>query len=179
MALALLLATVLLGGCVELPERLDALADSSREFAVVHPVVTGAALMAARAALHKPQHVGVVCNPHCGLASNPGIDGGRVRLAASLTTASRGGGGSGAELGTPILVTPAESLAPYRAARIELPALAGYEVFAVASRFTVAPHATSDAADTAVHRRRCGTDGFGHACSALKGRLNERASPRT
>lgn len=70
-ALALLLTTVLLGGCAELPDRLDALADRSREFAVLHPVVTGGALMAARAALHKPQHLGVLCNPHCRLASNP------------------------------------------------------------------------------------------------------------
>lgn len=37
----------------------------------MHPAVTGAALMAARAALRKPQHLRVMCNPHCRLGSNP------------------------------------------------------------------------------------------------------------
>lgn len=66
---ALALLSVLLSGCAELPDRLDALADAGREFAVVHPAVTGAALVAARAALHKPQHLGVMCNPHCKLGN--------------------------------------------------------------------------------------------------------------
>jgi hypothetical protein len=65
-----LLALVLLSGCVELPDRLDTLADTGREFATVHPVVTGAALMAARAALHKPQHLLLMCDPRCRLGSN-------------------------------------------------------------------------------------------------------------
>lgn len=68
---ALALLTVLLGGCAGLPDRLDALADTGREFAVMHPAVTGAALMAARAALRKPQHLGVMCNPRCRLGSSP------------------------------------------------------------------------------------------------------------
>jgi hypothetical protein len=68
---ALTLLALLLSGCAELPDRLDALSDSGREFATVHPFVTGAALMAARAALRKPQHLGLTCNPRCRLGSNP------------------------------------------------------------------------------------------------------------
>ena len=64
-ALALLLCVTWLGGCAEMPDRLDALADAGRDFAVVHPAVTGAAVIAARAALHKPQHLGLMCNPRC------------------------------------------------------------------------------------------------------------------
>lgn len=71
-ALALALATVVLSGCAEMPDRLDALADAGRNFAVVHPAVSGAALIAARAALHKPQHLRVMCNPRCRLGSSPG-----------------------------------------------------------------------------------------------------------
>jgi hypothetical protein len=66
-----LLAVVLLSGCAELPDRLDAFADAGREFAAVHPAVTGAALMAARVALRKPQHLRVMCDPHCRLGSSP------------------------------------------------------------------------------------------------------------
>jgi hypothetical protein len=82
---ALALMTVFFSGCAGLPDRLDALADTGREFAVVHPVVTGAALMAARAALHKPQHLGVVCNPRCRVGSSPSpgaVAVGRVALLA-------------------------------------------------------------------------------------------------
>ena len=61
----------LLGGCAGIPDRLDAFADAGREFAVVHPALTGAALIAARAALRKPQHLRVMCNPHCRLGGNP------------------------------------------------------------------------------------------------------------
>ena len=68
---ALALLSVLLCGCAEFPDRLDALADASREFAAVHPAVTGAALIAARAALHKPQHLAVICDPHCRLGGHP------------------------------------------------------------------------------------------------------------
>jgi hypothetical protein len=67
----LTLSVFLLSGCAEMPDRLDMLADTGREFAIVHPVVTGAALMAARAALHKPQHLLVMCDPRCRVGSNP------------------------------------------------------------------------------------------------------------
>lgn len=69
-ALALLLCSTWLSGCAEMPDRLDALADAGRSFAVVHPAVTGAALIAARAALHKPQHLGLMCNPRCRVGSS-------------------------------------------------------------------------------------------------------------
>jgi hypothetical protein len=75
---ALALLSVLLSGCAGLPDRLDALADAGREFAVVHPLATRAALIAARAALHKPQHLRVMCNPHCRLGSDPPPRGGAV-----------------------------------------------------------------------------------------------------
>ena len=52
-------------GCAELPDRLDNLADAGREFAVAHPAMSRTALIAARAALRKPQHLRVVCDPHC------------------------------------------------------------------------------------------------------------------
>src|SRR5207302_8958817 len=68
---ALALMAALLSGCAGIPDRLDAFADAGREFAVVHPALTGAALSAARAALRKPQHLRVMCNPHCRLGSNP------------------------------------------------------------------------------------------------------------
>ncbi len=53
------------GGCAELPDRLDNLADAGRDFALTHPTVTRAALVAARAALRKPQNVRLVCDPEC------------------------------------------------------------------------------------------------------------------
>jgi len=63
---ALLLGLMaLMEGCAELPDRLDNLADAGREFAAGHPVVSRAALVAARAALRKPQRVRIVCDPHC------------------------------------------------------------------------------------------------------------------
>src|SRR5205085_1130370 len=65
------MGAALLGGCAGIPDRLDAFADAGREFAVVHPALTGAALIAARAALRKPQHLRVMCNPHCRLGSSP------------------------------------------------------------------------------------------------------------
>ena len=66
LSVALLLGLITLTeGCAELPDRLDNLADAGREFAVVHPVITRTALAAARAALRKPQHLRVVCAPHC------------------------------------------------------------------------------------------------------------------
>jgi hypothetical protein len=68
---AFALVAALLCGCAGIPDRLDAFADASREFAAVHPAVTGAALMAARVALRKPQHLRVICSPHCRLGSNP------------------------------------------------------------------------------------------------------------
>ncbi len=52
-------------GCAELPDRLDNLADAGREFAVAHPMVSRTALIAARAALRKPQHLRVVCESEC------------------------------------------------------------------------------------------------------------------
>jgi hypothetical protein len=55
----------LTGGCAEFPDRLDNLADAGREFAVVHPVMTRTALVAARVALRKPQHLRVECDTHC------------------------------------------------------------------------------------------------------------------
>ena len=42
-----------LHGCADLPERLDGIAH------------------AARAALHRRQHLGLVCNPHCRITSYP------------------------------------------------------------------------------------------------------------
>ena len=68
---ALALLSVLLSGCAEMPDRLDALADAGRDFAVVHPAMTGAALIAARAALRKPQHLAVMCNPRCQFGGHP------------------------------------------------------------------------------------------------------------
>jgi hypothetical protein len=68
---AFALVAALLSGCAGIPDRLDAFADASREFAAVHPAVTGAALMAARVALRKPQHLRVICSPHCRLGSSP------------------------------------------------------------------------------------------------------------
>jgi hypothetical protein len=68
---AFALVAALLSGCAGIPDRLDAFADASREFAAVHPALTGAALMAARVALRKPQHLRVICSPHCRLGSNP------------------------------------------------------------------------------------------------------------
>ena len=68
---ALLLLSVLVGGCANLPDRLDGLADAARQFAVVHPAMTGTALIAARGALHRPQHLGLVCNPRCRLTGFP------------------------------------------------------------------------------------------------------------
>jgi hypothetical protein len=67
---ALLLAA-LLGGCADLPDRLDGIADAARQFAVVHPAMTGTALVAARTALHRPQHLGLMCNPRCRLTGFP------------------------------------------------------------------------------------------------------------
>jgi hypothetical protein len=37
----------------------------------MHPALTAAALIAARAALCKPQHLRVMCNPRCRLGGNP------------------------------------------------------------------------------------------------------------
>src|SRR5204863_1599949 len=68
---ALALMAALLGGCAGIPDRLDAFADAGREFAVVHPALTGAALIDAPAALRKPQHLRVMCNPHSRLGSTP------------------------------------------------------------------------------------------------------------
>jgi hypothetical protein len=66
LGVALLLGLMgLAEGCAELPDRLDNLADAGREFAVGHPVMSRAALVAARAALRKPQHLRVVCDTHC------------------------------------------------------------------------------------------------------------------
>ena len=58
-------AAALMGGCAELPDRLDNLADAGRDFAVSHPLMGRTAVMAARAALRKPQHVRLVCDPQC------------------------------------------------------------------------------------------------------------------
>jgi hypothetical protein len=55
----------LCGGCAELPDRLDNLADAGRDFALVHPTVTRTALVAARAALRKPENFRLVCDPEC------------------------------------------------------------------------------------------------------------------
>jgi len=68
---ALLLLATLLGGCAELPDRLDGIADAARQFAVVHPAMTGTALVAVRGALHRPQHLGLVCDPRCRLTGFP------------------------------------------------------------------------------------------------------------
>jgi len=51
---ALLLLAVLLGGCANLPDRLDGLADAARQFAVVYLAMTGTALGAAPGAY--PRH---------------------------------------------------------------------------------------------------------------------------
>jgi hypothetical protein len=64
---ALVLLAVLLYGCADIPDRLDAVADAARQFAVVHPAMATMALLAARTALHRPQHLGLACNPHCRL----------------------------------------------------------------------------------------------------------------
>jgi hypothetical protein len=64
--------TVLAGGCAELPDRLDNFADASRAFAIAHPVLTETALFSARAALRKPQHLALVCQPRCQLATGSG-----------------------------------------------------------------------------------------------------------
>jgi len=68
---ALLLLAALLGGCADLPDRLDGIADAARQFALVHPAMTGTALVAARSALHRPQHLGLVCSPRCRLTGFP------------------------------------------------------------------------------------------------------------
>lgn len=69
----LVVLSVLLSGCAGIPDRLDALADAGRDFTVVHPALTGAALIAARAALHKPQHVAVMCDPRCRFGGNSAV----------------------------------------------------------------------------------------------------------
>jgi hypothetical protein len=64
-ALLLIGFMILAGGCAELPDRLDSLADAGRDFARVHPTATRAALVAARAALRKPQNLRLVCEAEC------------------------------------------------------------------------------------------------------------------
>src|SRR5207302_490702 len=56
---ALALMAALLGGCAGIPDRLDAFADAGREFAIGHPALPGAALIAAGAAVRQAQHAGV------------------------------------------------------------------------------------------------------------------------
>jgi hypothetical protein len=65
------LLAVLLHGCADIPDRLDRVADAARQFAIVHPAFAGTALVAARSALHRPQQLGLVCNPHCRLTAFP------------------------------------------------------------------------------------------------------------
>jgi len=65
------LLAVLLHGCADIPDRLDGVADAARRFALVHPAMATTALLAARTALHRPQHLGLVCSPHCRLTGFP------------------------------------------------------------------------------------------------------------